>query len=158
MKTVKMSDHNDYFTYADESQNESQILISSKEDEDALLIYLVKGYPHLYNKESRDFKDTLKKNNSWEEIAKILDAKVSDCQTRWLRLRERYSREKKLREIDTRSGSGNVTRQTFPLYDQMNFLYKFVKSRKSITNISRLAKESYPINVPSEKIGKFVND
>ncbi|KYN06626.1 hypothetical protein ALC62_02420 [Cyphomyrmex costatus] len=148
-----MSDHNDYFTYADESQNESQILISSKEDEDALLIDLVKGYPHLYNKESRDFKDTIKKNNSWEEIAKILDAKdfankkyisfvyrlsrliiflllVSDCQTRLLRLHERYSREKKLREIDTRSGSGNVTRQTFPLYDQMNFLYKFVKSRK----------------------------
>ncbi|KYQ54058.1 hypothetical protein ALC60_07037, partial [Trachymyrmex zeteki] len=53
-----------------------------------------------------------------------------DCQTRWLSLRERYSREKKLREIDTRSGSGNVTRQTFPLYDQMNFLYTFVKSRK----------------------------
>lgn len=66
---------NDYFTYADESQNESQILFSSKADEDALLIDLVKDYPHLYNKESRDFKDILKKNNSWEEIAKILDAK-----------------------------------------------------------------------------------
>jgi len=53
-----------------------------------------------------------------------------DCQTRWTRLRERYSREKKLRDIETRSGSESKIRSSFPLYDQMNFLYKYVKSRK----------------------------
>jgi len=42
-------------------------------EEDSLLVDLVKGYPHLYNKESRDFKDIIKKNNSWKEIGDILN-------------------------------------------------------------------------------------
>lgn len=39
---------------------------------DALLIDLVRGYPHLYDKTSPNFKDSLMKENSWEEIAKIM--------------------------------------------------------------------------------------
>ncbi|EFN83651.1 hypothetical protein EAI_09670, partial [Harpegnathos saltator] len=45
-----------------------------------------------------------------------------DCQTRWMKLRERYSRKKKLQQMETRSGSGSTTRVSFPLYEQMNFL------------------------------------
>ncbi|XP_071555011.1 uncharacterized protein [Temnothorax nylanderi] len=119
-------------------------MISSR-DEDSLLVDLVKSYPHIYDKRSKDFKDIFKKNNSWKEIGEVLQ--MSDCQTRWARLRERYSREKKIRELETRSGSGSTTRQPFPLYEQMNFLFKFVKSRKSITNISNLTskKSLHPI-------------
>jgi len=40
-----------------------------------------------------------------------------DCQTRWTRLHERYSREKKLRDIKTRSGSESKIRSSFPLYE-----------------------------------------
>ena len=36
------------------------------------LVELVRGYPHLYVSSSRDFKDQLKKNNSWQAIAKEL--------------------------------------------------------------------------------------
>lgn len=60
----------------------------------------------------------------------IIYLSAADCQTRWARLRERYYREKKLQERETRSGSGHITRSQFPLYEQMSFLFKHVKSRK----------------------------
>ncbi|XP_020297932.1 uncharacterized protein LOC109862320 [Pseudomyrmex gracilis] len=92
---------------------------------------------------------------SREEDSLLIEL-ASDCQMRWARLRERYSREKKLREIETRSGSESTMRSIFPLYDQMNFLFKFVKSRKSITNISNLTfKQLHPVktNESTEKLG-----
>ncbi|EFN83652.1 hypothetical protein EAI_09671, partial [Harpegnathos saltator] len=42
-------------------------------EENSLLVDLVKGYPHIYDKESKDFKDIIKRNNSWKEIGKILN-------------------------------------------------------------------------------------
>ncbi|XP_011335226.1 uncharacterized protein LOC105277873 isoform X1 [Ooceraea biroi] len=56
----------------------------------------------------------------------------SDCQARWTRLRERYSREKKDREREARSGSGSTIKPTFHL---------------SITNVS-----SRHINESIEKL------
>ncbi|XP_070525070.1 uncharacterized protein [Cardiocondyla obscurior] len=78
-----------------------------------------------------------------------------DCQVRWGRLRERYFREKKMREKESRSESGSTTRPTFPLYKQMHFLYNFVKSRRSITNNSNLKLSNNKIspNEPKEKFG-----
>jgi len=55
---------------------------------------------------------------------------VSDCQSRWQRLREKFSREKKKRELESRSGSAPCARSTFLLYNNMKFLDSFVKSRK----------------------------
>lgn len=54
---------------------------------------------------------------------------VEDCQCRWMRLRERYSREKKQQE-ETTTGSGASKRKTFEFFDNMQFLERFVKRRK----------------------------
>lgn len=51
-------------------QNEEIDLISSSGD--SLLIDLVRGYPHLYDKSSPNFKDSIMKENSWNEIGKII--------------------------------------------------------------------------------------
>lgn len=40
---------------------------------DELLIDAIRGYPHLYNSSLKEFKDVQMKENSWSEIAKILD-------------------------------------------------------------------------------------
>ncbi|XP_029163688.1 transcription factor Adf-1-like, partial [Nylanderia fulva] len=75
------------------------------EDEDAILISLVQDYPFLYNKELTDFKDNIKKQNAWAEIATAVNI-TEECQSRWTRLRERYTREKNrekqkvLREVE----------------------------------------------------------
>ncbi|KYQ49629.1 hypothetical protein ALC60_11330 [Trachymyrmex zeteki] len=42
-------------------------------EEERLLIDL-KGYPHLYDKECKDFRDVVKRNNSWKKIEQILHA------------------------------------------------------------------------------------
>lgn len=39
---------------------------------DSLLIDLIRGYPHLYDKSSPNYKDSLMKENSWKEIAEIM--------------------------------------------------------------------------------------
>lgn len=55
---------------------------------------------------------------------------VDRCQNRWLRLRERFSKEQRFREIETRSGSGSIHRATFPLYNNMFFLANHIKRRR----------------------------
>ncbi|GAB1861518.1 MADF domain-containing protein [Camponotus japonicus] len=103
-------------------------------DTDTILIDLVKNFPHLYDKSVADFKNIHKKDRAWMKISSILKLPVADCQSRWQRLREKFSREKKKREAESRSGSEASKRSTFSLYDQMKFLDSFVKSRKTYTN------------------------
>lgn len=56
---------------------------------------------------------------------------VEDCQRRWLRLREKFSKERRLRDAETRSSSGSATgRKEFSLYENMMFLSEHIQSRK----------------------------
>jgi len=57
---------------------------------------------------------------------------VATCQNRWIRLRDRFSKEKRLRETETRSGSEASHRSGFPLYNNMLFLENYVKRRKLV--------------------------
>ncbi|XP_067209312.1 uncharacterized protein [Linepithema humile] len=144
-------DHNSYFfdsQYQDEnfcgenqysqySENENVCEIENQNeiDGDALLISLVRDYPYIYNKELTDFKDTFKKQNAWTEIASILNMTVDECQSRWTRLRERYTREKKQRQEETTTGSGASKRKTFEFFNNMQFLDPFVKKRRTMINV-----------------------
>ncbi|XP_029162901.1 transcription factor Adf-1-like [Nylanderia fulva] len=98
------------------------------EDEDAILISLVQDYPFLYNKELTDFKDNIKKQNAWAEIATAVNI-TEECQSRWTRLRERYTREKN-REAESTTGSRAVKRKPFEFYENMQFLERFIKRRR----------------------------
>lgn len=40
---------------------------------DSLLIELVEGYPHIYDNRNPDFKDALKKEEAWNEIATAME-------------------------------------------------------------------------------------
>lgn len=55
---------------------------------------------------------------------------VSDCQKRWTRLRQRYTKERMLREQETRSGAGKPTRSKWFLFENLNFLGKHMIHRK----------------------------
>lgn len=77
IENKNMDDNENYYTKSeDEDENCSNNIPYNKisREEDSLLVDLVKSYPHLYDKQSRDFKDIKKKNNSWEEIGKLLNA------------------------------------------------------------------------------------
>lgn len=66
--------HEDENFYEVQNQNENENEVDQNEtDGDALLISLVWDHPYLYNKELTDFKDSIKKQNAWSEIANILN-------------------------------------------------------------------------------------
>lgn len=74
-----MSDHNRYcllnnmFAYSLE-ENSSEMIDNDDtiKSTDELLIDCVRGYPHLYNHQDKNFRDHLMKENSWKEIASVM--------------------------------------------------------------------------------------
>ncbi|KAG5329017.1 ADF1 factor, partial [Acromyrmex heyeri] len=115
----------------DENLNAGELTLDDEERTfDDLLINVVKSYPHLYDTSCKDYRDVIKKENSWVEISKVLNTSAGVCCNRWTRLRESFSKEKKKRQNETRSGSGASKRRGFIYFESMKFIDKFVKSRK----------------------------
>lgn len=55
-----------------------------------------------------------------------------DCKNRWIRLRERFAKEKRIIETEHRSGSGVSHRKGFAFYENMKFLEKHVHRRRYV--------------------------
>ncbi|EZA52443.1 hypothetical protein X777_08750 [Ooceraea biroi] len=72
------------------------------------------------------------KENSWNEIGKIIMCPPIECQNRWIRLRERLLKERREIEAECRSGSGVSYRKGFVLYKNMKFLNSHVLRRRYI--------------------------
>lgn len=68
-----------------------------------------------------------------------------ECKNRWLRLRQRFSKERQLREQETRSGSKKPTRQKWMLFDSLTFLERHITQRRlsSFNSANKLAKSPY---------------
>ncbi|XP_029675951.1 uncharacterized protein LOC115243262 isoform X2 [Formica exsecta] len=152
-------DYDSYY-YASSYQNEDEDFDDGENKNemsgDALLISLVRDYPYLYNKELTDFKDSIKKQNAWVEIANVMGMTVEECQSRWMQLRERYSREKKQQQQETTTGSGASKRKTFEFFDNMQFLERFVKRRRTMTNIHNIQNKSVSPVTGSSNLQKNV--
>lgn len=59
----------------------------------------------------------------------LLDT-ANDCHIRWIRLRERFSKERRKIEAELKNGSGVSKRRDFILYKNMQFLNKHVQRRR----------------------------
>ncbi|XP_011689937.1 PREDICTED: uncharacterized protein LOC105451269 [Wasmannia auropunctata] len=106
-----MSDHQNYCGTSDTDisqnielsfSNESENLIFNEKSGDEFLIALYRERPFLYDKQNQNFKDTLMKQNAWNEISKtMIETNCGDfytpdyCQKRCTSLREQYNHEKK---------------------------------------------------------------
>lgn len=81
MDSLEMTyDHMNYCHNNDINMSENENLnpeVTLQDDEnkcfDDILINIVKSYPHLYDSSSKDYRDVIKKENSWVEISEILD-------------------------------------------------------------------------------------
>uniref|UniRef100_A0A1Y1L6N2 MADF domain-containing protein n=1 Tax=Photinus pyralis TaxID=7054 RepID=A0A1Y1L6N2_PHOPY len=100
-------------------------------ERDELLIELIRTHPCVYNKALKEYKDSLMKENAWREIATILKNTVGEVQNRWLRIRQRYSKERKLREREGRSGMPAAKRKKWLLFDLLCFLEENVVKRRT---------------------------
>ncbi|KAL1492331.1 hypothetical protein ABEB36_010592 [Hypothenemus hampei] len=93
---------------------------------DGQLIDLVHSYDHLYNNKRSDFKDIVKKENSWREISLLLNYPVAEVQARWRYLREKYTREK--RTLNTQP-SGSAPKATWELMTNLSWLDHYLKKK-----------------------------
>ncbi|KAF5301100.1 hypothetical protein FQR65_LT19281 [Abscondita terminalis] len=103
-----------------------------------MLIEEVKKYQFLYNKRERDYKNTVKKTRTWEEIAVKLHLAGGDevCK-RWKSLRDRFTRElKKQSDLNnTGSESQQFDIQIWDLFESLSFLKDHCEpNKKTMTN------------------------
>ncbi|XP_065311990.1 transcription factor Adf-1-like [Dermacentor albipictus] len=100
------------------------------------LLEAIKQHPCVYDTKRLDFRDQQRKLNPWEEIRKSSGlATVEECHKLWKRLRDRFTREFKVIELATRSGSGYVPRQTWEFAAAMEFYKTCGRPRKTISNV-----------------------
>ncbi|KAL1488758.1 hypothetical protein ABEB36_014557 [Hypothenemus hampei] len=110
---------------------------------DGQLIDLVHSYDHLYNNKRSDFKDIVKKENSWREISLLLNYPVAEVQARWRYLREKYTREK--RTLNTQP-SGSAPKATWELMTNLSWLDHYLKKRRTKSTLDSQNSSSVDIS------------
>lgn len=68
---------------------------------------------------------------------------ISDCQTHWVRLRQRFSKERQLRENETRSGAGKPIRRKWVLFENLSFLENIVTQKRFVLHPMRMIIDFY---------------
>ncbi|KAH7974590.1 hypothetical protein HPB49_017194 [Dermacentor silvarum] len=100
------------------------------------LLEAIKEHPCVYDTKRLDFRDQQRKENAWEQIRQSSGlATVEECHKLWKRLRDRFTRELKVIELATRSGSGYVPRQTWEFAAAMEFYKQCGRPRKTTSNV-----------------------
>ncbi|KAG5895728.1 hypothetical protein JTB14_025674 [Gonioctena quinquepunctata] len=100
--------------------------------DDASLIEQVLGFPHLYAKNDKRFKDKRARENVRETIACILEATPDSCEQRFLTLRNKYTTLKRESKNCPSGSSGIVVH--WPHYKAMGFLEPYLHTRRSTSN------------------------
>ncbi|XP_051169411.1 uncharacterized protein LOC127286851 [Leptopilina boulardi] len=123
-----MAEIQDFSDYEDEFYDDR--------GDDEMLIDLVRGYPCLYERSSKDVKDLGMKETSWQEIANILNSHPASVQQKWKDLKDKYCREKRLSDAESTSGSGSSSRKKFPYFKEMSFLEPHLRKTKTQNNFN----------------------
>lgn len=93
---------------------------------DELLVGLVHARENLYDKGRVDYKDEQAKAEAWEAIGRTFGMRAEECQTRWVRLRERFGRELRLHKRGVPPG------KEWPLFSRMHWLERFIQPRNRV--------------------------
>lgn len=93
---------------------------------DELLVDMVRARSNLFDKGRVDYKDEQTKAQSWDSIATTFGMRVEECQTRWVRLRERFGRELRLHKRGAPPG------KEWPLFSRMRWLERFIQPRNRV--------------------------
>ncbi|KAG8250519.1 hypothetical protein J6590_099879 [Homalodisca vitripennis] len=73
--------------------------------DDEQLVELVAGHRILWDYSEKDFKNTLKKELIWTEIARLLNKTGEQCKKRWRNIRDHY---KKMKSQDSNISTGSA--------------------------------------------------
>lgn len=107
-----------------------------------LLIELYESRDLLWDTSHRDYRNKIKKNDAWEDIAKALKLPRKEIETKVHTLRSQFVRERKKVKSSKTTGSGrdDVKSSAWFAYDAMKFLLKGATTSGSLdtldTNVS----------------------
>ncbi|XP_036322106.1 uncharacterized protein LOC118736112 [Rhagoletis pomonella] len=103
------------------------------------LIEAVRAHSCLYDKSSHLFRNKLLKEKAWDAVACAVGVPVTNCQTRWKSLRDRFVRKTGLQK--KKSGSGAEDGATWQYLEAMDFMRGFVAPRKTFSNLDFTSQE-----------------
>ncbi|XP_046994393.1 uncharacterized protein LOC124606455 [Schistocerca americana] len=87
-------------------------------------IEAVRRHPCIWDVKIRDYKNTHKRYDEWEEIAKAFNVSRKECENKWHNLKSQYSRELAKRKSSKGSGSAtsNVYHTSWYAFESMQFI------------------------------------
>ncbi|KAB0805202.1 hypothetical protein PPYR_02172 [Photinus pyralis] len=97
-------------------------------DVTGLLIELIQNYEFLYDLSHKEYKNAKKKEDAWKEISEITRCSVEDCMKLWKNVRDRFTREKRLKPSGSGGGDTN-----WVYSEKMSFYSKCTRPRKTHT-------------------------
>ncbi|KAK3887394.1 hypothetical protein Pcinc_008511 [Petrolisthes cinctipes] len=118
---------------------------------DEPLINLVASCPWTYDTAHEKYKDIVVKRNSWKQIAQQLNMTEEQCRKRWICLRDRYVRMRRVHEkaIPSGSGSDSIPKIKWELYPLLDSLLHHCKEHRTGGNSFQLGSSSQPDSASS---------
>lgn len=104
-----------------------------------LLINEVRKYPWLYMTKSIEFRDSIKRENSWTQVGLATGLTVSSAKQKWKYLRDTYCRE--LNKLKQPSGSAPGVGSKWPYFHLCSFLRDHIQTKQTISNFSLVSDE-----------------
>ena len=106
---------------------------------DEAFMDIIREYPTIYDRASKDFKDKNKKSNCWKAVAERLDEPVDIVKQHYESIRTQFS--KYLRARRGASGCGSDDIPLTSKFEHLRWLKTFIISRASSTNLRRMSKQ-----------------
>ncbi|XP_049770066.1 transcription factor Adf-1-like [Schistocerca cancellata] len=87
-------------------------------------IEAVRRHPCIWDVKLGDYKNTQKRYDEWEEIAKAFNVSRKECEDKWHNLKSQYSRElaKRKSSKGTGSATSNVYHSSWYAFESMQFI------------------------------------
>ncbi|CAH0549890.1 unnamed protein product [Brassicogethes aeneus] len=98
-------------------------------------IQLVIGSRFLYDKSHTDFKNGPKKERAWQEIGENFGISGEEVSKLFKSMRKKYSRIKRKKDTDSKSGSGASKQKEWHLFELMRFIDEVLKPRQTASSI-----------------------
>lgn len=97
------------------------------------LIEEVQKYQHIYDSSMKEYRDSIRVQNSWQEIARNLNVEIELAKKKWKYIRESYVKSKKTAK--GKSGDGRPTKPN-KYFELLAWLSPFIKHRPTESNIA----------------------
>ncbi|XP_044270994.1 transcription factor Adf-1-like [Tribolium madens] len=102
-------------------------------DVDEYLVSLMEKHPNLYDKRDEFYKDSKRKRESWDAIAKTMNMDVNSVKKRWENLRDRFVRV--YREYTDYPSLAPTIRNKYKLFDRMIWLAPHIRKRRMTSSV-----------------------